>query len=154
MLDGELVAFGPDGVSSFPELQAFLSEGADHRLHFYVLDLLHLNGWDLRPCALIDRKRLLSGLADWRGLLRYSEHVEGMAGGLYQRACARNLEGIICICKSAFAPYRGRRGGAWVKLKCGQREEFGVLEWTLPAGSRVGLGALHLGISIPRICRV
>ena len=29
MLDGELVALKPDGVSSFAELQVFLSEGAD-----------------------------------------------------------------------------------------------------------------------------
>jgi ATP-dependent DNA ligase len=61
MLDGELVALRPDGVSSFPELQALLSEGADHRLHFYAFDLLHLNGWDLRPCALVDRKGVLAG---------------------------------------------------------------------------------------------
>jgi bifunctional non-homologous end joining protein LigD len=80
LLDGELVALRPDGVSSFPELQAFLSEGADHRLHLYVFDLLHLNGWDLRLCALIDRKRVLSGLAKWGGMLRYSEHVEESAG--------------------------------------------------------------------------
>jgi bifunctional non-homologous end joining protein LigD len=147
MLDGELVALGPDGASSFPELQAFLSDGADHRLHFYMFDLLHLNGWDLRPCALIDRKRVLSGLADWRGLLRYSEHVEGSAGALYQRACAMDLEGIVC--KAIAAPYRAGRGGNWLKLKCGRREEFVVVGWTLPAGSRIGLGALHLGYFDP-----
>jgi bifunctional non-homologous end joining protein LigD len=104
-------------VSSFPELQAFLSDGADHRLHFYVFDLLHLNGWDLRPCALADRKKHLFGLAKWRGMLRYSEHVEGWAAALYQRACARDLEGIIC--KSAFAPLsrltRPRLGQAEVR---------------------------------------
>jgi ATP-dependent DNA ligase len=60
MLDGELVALRPDGVASFPDLQALLSEGADQKLHFYVFDLLHLDGWDLRPCALIDRKTAAS----------------------------------------------------------------------------------------------
>jgi bifunctional non-homologous end joining protein LigD len=37
------------------------------------------------------------------------------------------------------------RGGDWLKLKRGQREEFVVVSWTLPAFSRLGLAALHLG---------
>ena len=53
MLDGELVALRPNGVSSFSDLQAALSAGTDRTLYFYVFDLLHLDGWDLRPCALI-----------------------------------------------------------------------------------------------------
>ena len=52
LLDGELVALRDDGTSSFPDLQAALSAGRDGRLFFYVFDLLHLDGWDLRPCAL------------------------------------------------------------------------------------------------------
>lgn len=66
LLDGEMVALRPDGVSSFHELQAALSEGRDASLFFYLFDLLHLDSWDLRPCKLIDRKRLLSGLSNWR----------------------------------------------------------------------------------------
>jgi bifunctional non-homologous end joining protein LigD len=130
MLDGELVALRPDGVSSFPELQTLLSEGADHRLHFYAFDLLHLNGWDLRPCALVDR------------MLRYSEHFV-TAADLYRQACAMGLEGIVC--KSADALYRSGRASSWLKIKCSLRETFVVVGWTLPAGSRVGIGALHLG---------
>jgi len=74
MLDGELVAVRDDGISSFPDLQAALKAGRDDRLVFYAFDLLHLDGWDLRPCALIDRKRVLSGIADWSGVLRFSDH--------------------------------------------------------------------------------
>ena len=48
VLDGELVAVRPDGLTSFPDLQDALSAGDDHRLIFYVFDLLALNGWDLR----------------------------------------------------------------------------------------------------------
>ena len=51
-----------DGISSFPVLQAALSAGRDETLIFYVFDLLHLDGWDLRPCPLPDRKRVLAGL--------------------------------------------------------------------------------------------
>lgn len=44
---------------AFPFLQtsSVPSGGHDSRLFYYVFDLLYLNGWDLRPCALIDRKQ-------------------------------------------------------------------------------------------------
>lgn len=102
-------------MPSFPDLQALLSEGGDHRLHFYVFDLLHLHGWDLRPCALIDRKRLLSSLADWRGLLCYSEPVAGSAGALYQRACATGGCGTPCIWAAQQRPWSGGRKRSGVK---------------------------------------
>ena len=82
-----------DGVSSFPDLQAALSEGRDDRLFFYLFDLLHLNGWDLRPCALIERKRALCGLADWRGTLRYSDHSRARPHAMRRQACAHGAGG-------------------------------------------------------------
>jgi bifunctional non-homologous end joining protein LigD len=147
MLDGELVALRQDGVSSFSDLQAALSAGADDTLHFYAFDLLHLDGWDLRRCALIDRKSLLGGLADWQGMLLYSAHFDGATPKLLRHVCAMGLEGIVC--KQATSPYRSGRVGQWLKIKCGQREEFVVLGWTPPAGSRVGFGALHVGYFDP-----
>ena len=63
LMDGELVALDTDGASSFPALQAALSAGKDATLILYVFDLLHLDGWDLRPCELIDRKRVLRGIS-------------------------------------------------------------------------------------------
>jgi bifunctional non-homologous end joining protein LigD len=48
VLDGELVALEPDGVSSFPDLQAALAAGQDQKLNFYPFDLLELEAWDLR----------------------------------------------------------------------------------------------------------
>ena len=144
LLDGELVALRPDGLSSFAELQAALANGGDRKsLFFYLFDLLHLDGWDLRPCRLADRKGALHALTDWRGALRYSDHLVGEADRVRRQACAMGLEGIIC--KRANAPYRGARSRDWLKVKCQGREEFAVLGWTPPDGSRAGLGALHLG---------
>jgi bifunctional non-homologous end joining protein LigD len=143
LLDGELVAVQPDGTSSFHELQAALSEGRDRALHVFVFDLLHLNGWDLRPCKLTDRKRVLAGLADWKGMFRYSDHIAGDAAPVRRQACRMKLEGILC--KRADAPYRAGRSRDWLKLKCAGREEFVVLGWTPPGGSRTGLGSLHVG---------
>ncbi len=147
LLDGEMVALDTDGRSNFSMLQDALSREQDGDLFFYVFDLLHLEGWDLRPCRLLDRKAALQKLSGWRGAVRYSDHMTGQASALHQQACARNLEGIIC--KQADAPYRPGRSRAWVKVKCQGREEFLVLGWTPPGGSRAGLGSLHLGYRDP-----
>jgi len=143
LIDAEMVALRPDGSSNFHDLQAALSAGKDGRLYLYVFDLLHLNGWDLRPCGLTDRKRVLQGLAGWGGMLRYSDHQLGQAANMLREVCRLGLEGIVS--KQVDAPYRAGRGHDWLKVKCQQREEFVVLGWTPPGGSRSGLGSLHLG---------
>ena len=143
MLDGELVALTQDGHSSFPALQAALSAGDDRSLKFYLFDLLHLEGYDLRPCRQDDRKSALRGLSDWAGVLRYSDHMAGDGGRVRREACSMGLEGIIC--KRIDAPYSASRSRAWLKVKCLGREEFIVLGWTPPGGSRTGLGALQMG---------
>ena len=147
MLDGELVALRDDGVSSFPGLQTALKAGCDDKLFFYVFDLLHLDGWDLRGCTLLERKRVLARLTDWTGILRYSDHHIGEAAAMRRSACEMHLEGIVC--KQGSALYRAGRGGSWVKVKCGGRDEFIVLGLTPPGGSRIGFGALHLGYYDP-----
>jgi bifunctional non-homologous end joining protein LigD len=150
VLDGELVALQSDGVPSFPGLQTALSDGNDRALFFYVFDLLELNGWDLRPCDLLSRKAALKQITDWSGMLRYSEHVVGHADEMWRNACQMHLEGIVC--KQAHAPYRAGRGRGWLKLKCVGRDELVVLGWTPPAGSRSGIGALHVGYFDPQHC--
>ncbi len=148
LLDGELVCLDEKGVSSFPGLQAALSAAKADQLYFYVFDLLHLDGWDLRSCALIDRKEVLQRLTEWTGMLRYSDHHEGDPGAMLQEACRLRLEGIIC--KQRQAPYRPGRSRSWLKVKCANREEFVVLGWTPPQGSRTGLGSLHVGYYDPQ----
>ena len=148
LVDGELVALDKQGASSFPALQAALSAGKDATLHLFLFDLLHLDGWDLRACKLLDRKRVLSDLSDWGGMLRFSDHHVGDAATMQREVCRMGLEGIIC--KQVDAPYRAGRGHGWVKVKCRGREEFVVLGWTPPGGSRKGLGSLHVGYYDPQ----
>ncbi len=147
MLDGELVSLRADGVSTFHGLQAALKDGRDDTLTFYAFDLLHLDGWDLRGCSLVERKRILAGLADWTGMLRYSDHHVGDTHAMLKGACQMKLEGIIC--KKSDGLYRPGRGADWVKVKCSGREEFVVLGWTAPGGSRLGIGALQVGYRDP-----
>jgi bifunctional non-homologous end joining protein LigD len=58
-----------------------------------------------------------------------------------------SLEGIVSKCAdAAHAP--GNRG-LWLKVKCLHREEFVVIGWTDPEGSRPFLGALLLAYYDP-----
>jgi bifunctional non-homologous end joining protein LigD len=143
LVDGELVALDKQGASSFPALQSALSAGKDHTLRLFLFDLLHLDGWDLRDCTLVERKRVLHDLGPFQGMLHYSDHQVGAAVRMRDEACRMHLEGIVC--KRADAPYRAGRSHAWLKVKCINREELVVLGWTPPGGSRTGLGSLHVG---------
>ena len=147
LLDCELVALRPDGLSSFADLQAALSAGRDDALVLFAFDLLYLDGMDLRPCRLDVRKAAMDQLDIWTDRLRFSDHIQGDAGPVRRQACTMGLEGIIA--KRAAAPYRPGRGPDWIKLKCAGREEFVVIGWTPPGGSRVGIGALELGFYDP-----
>jgi bifunctional non-homologous end joining protein LigD len=136
----------PDGTSSFADLQQALSKGTGS-LVYYAFDLLHLDGQDLRECPLLERKRVLRELfagLDPEGPVRFSDHVEGGGTGFHREACRLGLEGVVS--KLADRPYRSGRGRDWVKVKCQLAQEFVVAGYTRAGGSRIGLGALVLGV--------
>ena len=54
-LDGELCGVGPDGITSFSIIQLASDSGNAVALVFFLFDLLHLDGEDLRPPPLIER---------------------------------------------------------------------------------------------------
>ena len=143
VFDGELVALDKEGRSDFGALQERLSQGDDSGLALQLFDLLHLDGYDLTRCRLDARKAVLETLLPRSPSLRYSAHLAADAEAMRHEACALGLEGIIS--KRADAPYVEGRTRSWLKLKCQGRDEFIVLGWTPPSGSRRGLGALHLG---------
>ena len=76
--DGELCALNTDGVPVFNRLQAAMDEGRTDQLVFFMFDLLFLNGDNIAPLPLIERKARLKRLFRKKvdGHL-YSEHVVG-----------------------------------------------------------------------------
>lgn len=149
LLDGEVVAYGPDGISDFGALQKALSERDDATLTYMVFDLLFAGGEDLRPLPLAERKARLGELLGGRRTggsrpIRLSEHVAGGGGAIHAEACRLGLEGVVS--KRADSRYAGRRSRSWLKSKCGRRQEFVVGGYTDPSGSRPGFGALLLGV--------
>jgi DNA ligase D-like protein (predicted ligase) len=147
-LDGELCGVGPDGVTSFSMIQLASDSGNAAALVFFLFDLLYLDGEDVSAQPLIERKARLAGLlSNVSSPLHYSDHQRGQGRTFHEKACAMSLEGIVS--KRADAAYTPGNRGLWVKVKCLHREEFVVVGWTDPEGSRPWLGALLLGYYDP-----
>jgi bifunctional non-homologous end joining protein LigD len=152
VIDGELVIPDAQGRPSFQSLQkrARLSRTIDIRhaaaespAVLYAFDLLGFGDRDLRGLPLIDRKRILRMLLPPLGAIRYVDHFDGDGTALMEHAKALGLEGIVG--KKADAPYKGGRSPQWLKVRAEQTEEFVVVGFTQPKGSRGGFGALQLG---------
>ena len=145
LIDGELVVETGSGASDFSALQADLSASKSDRFAFYVFDLLHLDGYDLRAVPLIERKRMLERIvAADIAPIRYSSHFEENGGLVLQHACRLSLEGVIS--KQADAPYRSGRGKTWIKSKCSARQEFVIGGYVPSSTSRKAIGSLVLGV--------
>ena len=147
-LDGELCGVRPDGTTSFSMIQLASDAGNAAGLVFFLFDLLYLDGENFAPHPVIERKaRLAELLARANSSLHYSDHQIGLGPAFYEKACALSVEGIVS--KRVDAPYAPGNRGLWLKVKCLNREEFVVIGWTDPEGSRPFLGALLLGYYDP-----
>jgi bifunctional non-homologous end joining protein LigD len=149
-LDGEIVVLDEHGLSRFQRLQNALDAGEDAALRYFVFDAPYLNGTDLRARPLRERKALLErALARaGDGPVRLSQHLDLDAATAQRDACEMGFEGLIA--KRVDAPYRAARTRDWLKLKCRKRQEFVVVGYTEPAGSRTHFGALLLAYAEKR----
>ena len=149
MVDGELVALDKDGVSSFPACRPHCPTAATRHWCSTCSTCFTSTVGICEPAACATARHRLKGLDTWHGMLRYSEHDEGDAA---QHAAGRLRDeiGRHHLQKGRRPVYLRPRAHGWLKVKCSGREEFLVIGWTEPAGSRTGLGALHLGYYDPR----
>ncbi|HWB52104.1 MAG TPA: DNA ligase D [Stellaceae bacterium] len=149
VIDGELVSLRPDGTTSFADLQDAISGQRTDTLTFFAFDLLYRDGFDLTAAPLDARKAALAELIppDAQGMLRYSDHQVGHGPEFLRRAAAFGVEGIVS--KQRDRGYEPGRGRCWLKIKVRNRDEFVVVGFTDPEGSRIGFGSLVLGYYDP-----
>lgn len=111
ILDGEIICLDQNGVSRFNQLLNRKTEPV-----FYAFDLLWLNGEDLRPLPLIERKARLGKFVRSAKCdrLLYAQHIEVTGKRFFQEICARDLEGIVA--KRKHSIYKDG-GNSWLKIK-------------------------------------
>lgn len=144
-LDGEIVVLRQDGRADFQALQNAFDAHRDSAIVYYVFDAPFLRGRDLRRLPLVERKkRLKAALGDKSPAVRFSDHLQGTAREILDQACRMELEGLIG--KEAESLYVSGRTRSWIKLKCRQRQDFVIVGYTEPGGSRTGFGALLVAV--------
>jgi DNA ligase D-like protein (predicted ligase) len=145
-LDGELCGVLPDGRTAFNLIQN-ASDTGQGSLVFFLFDLLFVDGEDITALPLVDRKgRLKTLLKGAPPALQYNDHQIGHGPAFHRLACEHGLEGIVS--KRVTGRYEPDRR-SWLKTKCLNREEFVVVGWSDPEGSRHRLGSLLLGYYAP-----
>jgi bifunctional non-homologous end joining protein LigD len=145
IIDGEATVLGNTGLPDFQALRRELRKPDSERLIYHAFDLLYLNGHDLRPAALIDRKRALRELlADPPPALVYVGHLEDDGDTVFAHACQMGLEGIVS--KRRDARYRSGRQETWIKLKCSKSDTFPIVAFVEKLGARPRrIASLYLG---------
>jgi bifunctional non-homologous end joining protein LigD len=143
--DGEIVVHDENGRPNFGLLQLAFDGSNTAEIVYFLFDAPYLNGYDLRAAPLESRRALLeAALAKAPSdLVRFSAEFCTDPEQLVEAACKLGLEGVIG--KRRNARYVSRRSPEWIKLKCGQRQEFVIGGYTDPQGSRTGIGSLLLG---------
>jgi bifunctional non-homologous end joining protein LigD len=140
VLDGEIVAHG-HGSSRFQALQ-----GGPQRVDYVAFDLLWLEGEDLRPRPLRERRELLESLlAGAPEGIRLSEEVSGPIDRALARAKQRGWEGLVA--KVDGAPYRGGRSRDWLKVKVAAGQEVAIVGYTAISTGENAIGALLVAVA-------
>jgi ATP-dependent DNA ligase len=113
----------------------------DHgKVSYHVFDILWVDGRDVTPLPLDERRTLVSEL-QLREPLRQVTALDDEFP--WERAQKEGWEGVIA--KRRGSPYEHRRSSHWLKMKCEMSRDFIVGGFTDPQGKRVGLGALLVG---------
>ena len=111
IIDGEAVAFR-DGVAS----RELLREGTrDDHVFLFAFDLIELEGDDLRPLPLEERKVQLEQLVGRAEIgMQLTEFDDGDGELVYKDACAAGAEGIVSKRKGTH--YEFGRSEHWLKI--------------------------------------
>jgi bifunctional non-homologous end joining protein LigD len=145
ILDGEIIAVDADGKSDFQGLQNY-QRTKEGTLIYYVFDILHLNGKNLRNLPLSTRKKILKNiLPAQKSIIRYTDHIAEKGTKIFDLVKQQGIEGIIAKKQtSIYEP--GKRVHNWQKIKAIKRQEAIIAGTTPPKGGRKGFGSLVLGV--------
>jgi bifunctional non-homologous end joining protein LigD len=144
VLDGEIVVINKTGNSDFGALQNWRSE-ADGELYYYIFDILWLEGYDLKPLPLVERRKILKTLKLPSDNLRISEGFEESGIQLFESVKKLGLEGIIAKRNSSIY-HENDRTREWLKIKSHQRQEVVIGGYTINDGSSKLFSSLLVGV--------
>jgi bifunctional non-homologous end joining protein LigD len=137
LLDGEVIALDRDKISRFQMLQR------GGRARYAVFDCLFLNGHDFRRETLASRRAALEKEISENHDLILSRRLAANGFDAFRIAKKGGFEGLVA--KRLESVYVEGRSRDWSKVKVNQEDEFIIVGYTEPSGSREHFGALLLG---------
>ncbi|HWO23744.1 MAG TPA: ATP-dependent DNA ligase [Kofleriaceae bacterium] len=146
ILDGEALAFGPEGRPlPFQDTMRRKAVAAAGGLSLALFDALLIDDQTLLAAPARERFAALEALAPRLAVPRIVTADPEAAAAFYAAAVAAGHEGVMA--KSLDAPYdAGSRGAAWLKIKKVRRLDLVVLAAEWGSGRRRGLlSNIHLG---------
>ena len=145
ILDGEICALDAHGVPRFQLLQRKGNIGGRRPpIVYFVFDLLYVDGYDLMPCPVIERKARLAEILRAASFINLSEHIEADGDTLFREIEKFHLEGMMA--KRADSKYLQKRSSDWLKIKTVMRQEVVIGGYTAPRGTRSYFGSLVCGL--------
>jgi bifunctional non-homologous end joining protein LigD len=135
VIDGEIVGPAADGTTDFSVLQNEL-KGSSKTIVLVALDLLYLNGQDIRKEPLVRRKSELKKIIVGTDV-QFSESFEIEGREMFAHACKLGLEGVVS--KVRDSAYASGRGNNWMKKTCAQRETLIIAGFSLAEGEWDGI---------------
>ncbi|MCZ4517564.1 ATP-dependent DNA ligase [Rhodococcus ruber] len=142
VVDGEVVVFDANGISSFEMLQNATRDD----IRFIAFDLLYLDGTSLLRKKYSDRRRLLELLTTGLDSVLVPPRLTGSAEDAVAESRERGWEGVIAKrTDSVYQP--GKRAHTWIKYKNWRTQEVVIGGWRRGQGRRAGgFGSLLMGI--------
>jgi ATP-dependent DNA ligase len=123
VVDGEIVALGPNGHADFYLLQKLRS--AESQIVYYVFDILVHENRNLIRLPLSERRRILGEVIKPNQHVALSAVSDRSAAEMLKFAKTHGLEGLVA--KRAESVYQpGRRTGLWMKYRINLGQEFVV----------------------------
>ncbi len=135
IIDGEAIVQDEQGRSDFAAFAGAMATRPND-IVLMAFDLLHIDGQDVRPEPLIDRRarlRDLIGCHDPASRLQFSDDVASSGPELFRAVEGMGMEGIVS--KRASSIYRSGRSKAWLKVKCFAEDEFTVIGFETAQGA-------------------
>ncbi len=143
IFDGELVALDEKGRPCFQCLQQHVKQERGeaevwYTLHYYVFDLLYLNGYDLTGATQSERVQLLDRVLKPGKAVKAVRRLEGDGAKIFAAAIDTGMEGVIG--KRRLSTYQpGKRSGDWLKVKGTLSDEFVIVGYSAGQGARSGV---------------
>jgi bifunctional non-homologous end joining protein LigD len=158
VLDGEIVVLNSEGVPNFQRHQKRMNIDSEKEIEslskstpstFYVFDILHLDGRNLRQLEFLERRTILAKVLKVRSpRIRISDYIEESGKAVFDTAVRMNLEGVVGKQKNS-KYLEGARSPSWVKIKGTVTQDCAIIGYTPGEGNREGyFGSLILAAYI------